>query len=485
MDIAVRDDRGATELPVAPAPVAPSPLDRRRRLVLISAVTAAVVSTSGLVASAFVKSPAQVAADTAPPKASVLTAAVEQRILKSTLVLRGTVAPGFSIPVTPASSSTTTRLVVTALRAQAGAQLSAGDVLIEVSGRPIIALPGAVPAYRDLKPGDEGRDITELQEALRALGLPPGQDQVGLFGAGTKSAVRALYNRLGYDVPVTGSSQDVGDRKALRAAEDAVTGATRQRDAARSALTAAQQRPGAADAVAAARVALTAAQQDLDRAEQDRAELIARTGPLLPLSEFVFVPTFPVRVATLSAKVGDQVSAALLTIEGGRLVVQARLQTSDGALVKAGMPATVDSEVLGASTTGHVEVIGALTAATQAQPAGGNQQNSGGQNTAGSDTSVPGYPITVNPDDPLAANWSGQNVRLTIEAAATAGPVLVVPLAAVSAGADGATTVTRVDPDGTHRRVSVRAGVSGGGYVQVDPADAAALKASDRVVVGQ
>jgi multidrug efflux pump subunit AcrA (membrane-fusion protein) len=511
MDIAVRDDDGTAELPAIPSPG--STLDRRRRLVLAAALIAALVSTSGLVASAFVKSPAQVAADSSPPAASVLTAPVERRILKSTLVLRGTVTPGFSVDVTPTSSAAATRLVVTALRARAGTQLAAGDVLIEVSGRPIIALPGAVPAYRDLKPGDDGKDIAELQDALRSLGLPTGSDIHGHFGSGTKTGVSRLYDRLGYDVPTTGGPHDAADQESLRTAQDAVTAATRQRDAARAALATVQQQ-GKADAITQARAALTQAQQDLDRAGQRQAGLIAQTGPMLPLSEFVFVPQFPVRLATLTAKVGDVVSAPLLTIEGGQLVVQAILQPNDGSLIKTGMPAAVDSELLGSSATGRVTGIGALVAQAPGQAAGGNQANgnqgggnqgggnqgggnraggnqgggnqgTGGQTNTGSNSSTTGYPMTVTPDGPLTAAWSGQDVRLTIEAASTSGPVLVVPLAAVSAGADGVTMVTVLDAGGARRRVPVRAGVSGSGYVEISPVNGGVLAAGNRVVVGQ
>jgi hypothetical protein len=479
MDTAVRDQEGTAELPAVQS--SGSTLDRRRRLVLIVAVTAAVVSTSGLVASVFIKSPAQVAADSAAPPASVLTDQVERRVLTRTLVLRGTVTPAFSIEVTPTSDSTATRPVVTGLRAKAGAQLAAGDVLIEVSGRPVIALPGAVPAYRDLKPDDDGKDIAELQDALRTLGLPSGRDPHGHYGPGTKAAIGQLYDRLGYDVPTTGGPHDAGDQQALRAAQATVTTATRQRDTDRAALATAQQQ-GDAPTVARARTALGQSQQDLDQASQGQAELIAQTGPMLPLSEFVFVPQFPVRLATLNAKVGDVVTGPVLTIEGGQLVVQATLQPTDHTLVKTGMPTAVDCELLGASATGWVTAVGALVA----PPPAGNQNNngnSGAQSAPGSST-TPGYPMTVAPDQPLPPAWSGQDVRLAIEEASTSGPVLVVPLAAVSAGADGATTVT-VLSSGTRHRVPVRAGVSGSGYVEVDPVDGGTLVSGDRVVIGQ
>jgi len=75
-------------------------------------------------------------------------------------------------------------------------------------------------------------------------------------------------------------------------------------------------------------------------------------------------------------------------------------------------------------------------------------------------------------------------VRLTVQAAATEGEVLVVPISAVYADADGATAVLKLLDDGTQQRVVVTAGVSGDGYVAVTPVEEGALVAGDRVVVG-
>jgi multidrug efflux pump subunit AcrA (membrane-fusion protein) len=70
-----------------------------------------------------------------------------------------------------------------------------------------------------------------------------------------------------------------------------------------------------------------------------------------------------------------------------------------------------------------------------------------------------------------------------VVAATTRAKVLIVPVAAVSAGADGKTAVTVVVADGSRRRVEVRPGASGDGYVQVTPIGAA-LRPGDQVVVG-
>jgi hypothetical protein len=66
-------------------------LARRRRVLGTAIVTAVVVTGLGLGASQVIKSPAQVAADTAPPPPSVLTVAVERRVLRDSVIVRGTV----------------------------------------------------------------------------------------------------------------------------------------------------------------------------------------------------------------------------------------------------------------------------------------------------------------------------------------------------------------------------------------------------------
>jgi hypothetical protein len=95
-----------------------------------------------------------------------------------------------------------------------------------------------------------------------------------------------------------------------------------------------------------------------------------------------------------------------------------------------------------------------------------------------------GYPMAVTPTGgPIEERLNGSDVRLTVQAASTDGEVLVVPLSAVFAGADGRTAVLRLLADGRQERVSVTAGVSGDGYVAVTPAEGT-LAAGDQVVVG-
>ena len=374
----------------------------RRRFAFGIALISAGLSGAGLVAALTVRSPQQLLADTAPPPATRLTATVQRRVLTSTVVTRGSVVARTTLEVTPVVAGVGAQ-VVTAVGVRSGDEIRAGQVLVAVSGRPLIALPGAIPAYRDLKPGDRGDDVRALQGALAGLGHPTGPDPAGVFGPGTNAAVRALYAKLGYDPPGAG---------------------------------------GPADRAAAT---------------------------MLPLAEFVFVPTFPARVTAFTARVGDPVRAPLLTLAAGDLSVQVRLRPDQAALITPGVPVRLLAEALGQELPGTVGTIGELT--PDADRGGG----------AGS--GAPYRPATVTAAAPIPTGWGGLDVRVTISSARTADPVLVVPLSAVSAGADGRTTVTVVGTGDRLTPVEVRAGASGDGFVEVTPVSGG-LAEGDRVVVG-
>ncbi|MBF9128850.1 peptidoglycan-binding protein [Plantactinospora sp. S1510] len=437
-----------------------------RRSVLVVAIGSAVLSTGGLVASTFVRSPQQMAANARAPQPSLITAVVERRVLESTLVTRGQVAPATTIEVSPVAAQGATIQVVTAVRVRPGDEVQVGRVLLAVSGRPVIVLAGAVPAYRDLKPGDSGPDVRQAQTALRRLGLDTGGDRAGVFGPGTKAAVRRLYARLGYDVPDTGGLAGRGDLEALDAAADAVASVRREVDALRRRIAADDTAEPGEQPLAQQ---LAQAQDRLARAQRKEADLVAHTGPMLPLNEFVFVPAFPARVSAVAARVGDQVKGSLVNIAAGPLQVVVKLRPDQAALVRPGMPAQMTAEMLNQQASGRIEGVGTLTTPIAEGPAEGG-------------TEAAYHPMTVTSDKPLPAPWSGGDVRVALTAARTTAAVQVVPLSAVSAGADGRTSVSVLSGSGAARRIEVRAGVSGDGFVEVAPVDGV-LRDGDRVVV--
>ncbi|MGW2657427.1 peptidoglycan-binding protein [Streptomyces sp. NPDC001478] len=517
-------------------------LSRRRRAVAVLAAGAVVLAGAGVAAAAFVKSPAQAAADAEAPAPSVLTAEVEYRVLASTVITRGQVIAGQSVRIAPqtAGGEGAGSPVVTKIGVPAGGKVTAGKVLLEISGRPVFALPGTLPVYRDLKPGATGDDVAQLQNALRGQGHGTGTDPRGTFGEGTKAALTAFYASIGYDPLPALDDRGAG----LKAARDAVTAAERAvqdiedanaaADATRSgapdgtpdptpkgtangkppkdaaddtgspgAATTGAASTGAASTGAATTGApstgkgsggpasgrqLARAREDLAAARTALAAARAADGPELPAGEVVFLQGFPARVDSVPGTVGTRVSGTVMTVSAGRLVVHAYLQEHQTGLVRRGQKAEILSELTGIRAGARVTSLSG-TLSTAGQDAGdtargGGDQQGSGQGGDGAPTGESGYLLEVRPDRPLDPRLAGQDVRLTIEAATTDGKALVVPVTAITAGADGRTTVTVLTASGGRRQVAVEPGTVGDGFVAVTPVGSGALRPGDKVVTG-
>ncbi|HEX8102769.1 MAG TPA: efflux RND transporter periplasmic adaptor subunit [Solirubrobacteraceae bacterium] len=72
-----------------------------------------------------------------------------------------------------------------------GDEVGCGDVLYRVGERPVLLLCGAIPAYRALRAGDAGRDVRQLNRALRVHGAGD------VFTVRTEGALRRLQRRRG------------------------------------------------------------------------------------------------------------------------------------------------------------------------------------------------------------------------------------------------------------------------------------------------
>ncbi|WP_433063776.1 hypothetical protein [Dactylosporangium sp. CS-033363] len=175
---------------------------RTGRAVLLGVTVLVLLAATGAawLVGARARTPGQRALAATPPPPSVVTALVSGDPLVKDLVLDGAFARETTLRVAgPPAAAGATRVVVTALPLAAGAAIDAGTVVAELSGRPLVALPGAFPAYRDLGPGDRGPDVKQLQQALRPrYGTPV----TAVYDARTGSDVRRLYRAAGYD-PVT------------------------------------------------------------------------------------------------------------------------------------------------------------------------------------------------------------------------------------------------------------------------------------------
>lgn len=467
----------------SPEPVTGS----RRRWVVGVAVGAVLVSAAGLAATQVVQSPAQAAVDSAAPPASVITAPVEYRVLTDSVIVRGAVTAEQSVDVAPTGSSAEASApVVTKLRVKAGERFESGQVLLEVSGRPVFALPGRLPVYRDLKPGMDGDDVAQLQAALGRMGHGTGKDREGHFGVGTKTALSAFYASLGYD-PLP--AEPDGDAE-VGAANEAVTQAERALEDAQdlSASSASEtERPlrpqpsGGTEApedsgnpVTPPTRVVQRAQEDLRRARERLADAQAGNGPILPASEVVFLAGFPARVDGVSAKVGAVVTGKVLTVSAGELIVNGYLQQHQKELVSPGLQVQILSEATGLTAAA---TIASVSDTMQQEQLGNPDGPQTGANPGG-------YLTVVKPTKELPSELAGQDVRLTVRAASTKGKALVVPVSAVTAGVDGATSVTVAAATGADRKVTVTTGTTGDGYVEVRPLAGHRLAEGEQVVIG-
>ena len=173
---------------------------RSRRLGIVTVV--AVAMAAGLIgwtATGWIKSPADVLAESRPPPPALLTEKVQKRKLRQSIATRGTVAPedGQDVGAVPTSDPRVAVSVFTKVPVGRGSTATTGRMVFEVSGRPTFVMAGRVPAYRALRRGDRGSDVAQLQGGLVALGFTV-RDQQGFLGSSTVAAVKGFYGRAGY-----------------------------------------------------------------------------------------------------------------------------------------------------------------------------------------------------------------------------------------------------------------------------------------------
>ncbi|WP_431807797.1 peptidoglycan-binding protein [Microbacterium paraoxydans] len=179
---------------------------RSRRVVLITAsvLVAAALFAGGWAAALVFRSPAQVDAAAQPPDPSTITATVARGQLADVINAQGTVANvdeiSTTVPTPEGGGSVTLSPVAP------GQQTSAGTLLLEVNNAPLFAMPGSFPFFRDMKTGDKGRDVLQLQNGLIAAGYTLTAD--GAFGRATADAVSALFRAHGYAAPLVDPAAD-------------------------------------------------------------------------------------------------------------------------------------------------------------------------------------------------------------------------------------------------------------------------------------
>ncbi|MEA2255809.1 MAG: hypothetical protein QOG35_1854 [Solirubrobacteraceae bacterium] len=171
---------------------------RSRRIGAIATGGLILLAIVGWIAARQIRSPAQVAADTAAPAPSPITVPVVRRTLSTVVIVRGTVRYSAPRPTVLATSKVKQGSDIVTRAPRRRAELSAGALAMAVDGRPVFVLPGAIPMSRDLHRGLQGPDVMQLERALSQLGFDPGAVD-GRFDARTESAVGAFYLRHGWE----------------------------------------------------------------------------------------------------------------------------------------------------------------------------------------------------------------------------------------------------------------------------------------------
>lgn len=124
-----------------------------------------------------------------------VTAPVELRSAEEMAPLGAVVSKPVSQAIQPRGG--TGDRVVTDRALNTGTVIHTGDLVAEVAGEPIIAIPSTVPLYRDLAVGDRGNDIRLLETALAKVGVL-NESPDALATERTRAAVNALRRRAGY-----------------------------------------------------------------------------------------------------------------------------------------------------------------------------------------------------------------------------------------------------------------------------------------------
>jgi peptidoglycan hydrolase-like protein with peptidoglycan-binding domain len=175
-----------------------APAKGKRRTAILAFAALIGLAIIGWAAARQIRSPAQVAADTAAPKPAAITVPAVRRSLSTEVIVRGTVRFGDPQAVVLGTSAIKTGSDIVTRPPRARSKLGVGDVAMNVDGRPVFVLPGAIPMHRDLRPGDHGPDVRQLERALARLGFHPGAVD-GRYDSATGGAVSSFYLKRGWD----------------------------------------------------------------------------------------------------------------------------------------------------------------------------------------------------------------------------------------------------------------------------------------------
>lgn len=168
-------------------------------------VAALALVATGVAARGLIVSPEE--ARLPVPEAQAVYVVVESGSLTRTFSGTGSIEVATVSEVTPIPGRSEGMSVVSGVPLRPGDAVRFCQPLVEISGRPLLALHGPVVAYRDLGEGDAGDDVARLQQALAECGYSAAID--GDFGQQTTTAVRQMYADAGYSAVTRADSTEV------------------------------------------------------------------------------------------------------------------------------------------------------------------------------------------------------------------------------------------------------------------------------------
>ncbi|WP_112136801.1 efflux RND transporter periplasmic adaptor subunit [Glycomyces dulcitolivorans] len=388
------------------------------------------------------RTPAQRAEETAEPDDSVITVKVDQEQLVDTLEFEAVLdrTGDFSVPAPSAPEGIETALA-SKIPVEVGDEVKAGTVILEVSGRPMIALEGDVPAYRDLTEGDTGPDVEQLQLALQQL---YGTPKTGTFDSRTVSDLKKLYDHAGYDHAT--STEEVETEGDTETEEGAGDGGTE----------------GEGD-------------ENTGGAQTETVERV-----VLPASEVVFLPDLPMQVSKINAQQSAPVSAEepVMVLASGDWKLEAELDEETASeLSKLGDEAELeygDGPMEGQEVGGfELEVR---------EEAGETDEWTGEEGEPVEKTFAV-FEFDAEALEGIEDLAPGEEQEVTLVRARSAEDALIVPLSALWTDSDDRTMITVLEDDGKEERhVEVDVTLRHEGRGVVVPVEGE-LAAGDEVVI--
>lgn len=437
-----------------------------RALAIVVGCAVALAVVAGVVGSRFA-SPRQIAASASSPPIVRVTQPVSFGILHATVAIRGSVVDPDPVAVGLPDDLGTSLPVITSVNANVGSTVSEGEVLFSVAQRPVVVLKGAIPAFRDMAPGDNGVDVTQLQGALHTLGYSTAPDPTGIYGPGTSAAVAAWYSALDYPAEYSPANAQAQ----LAQLTSAVVQATSKLDAANAALASAKASSTETATVPADETAVTSAQAALQQAKTALVTGHNTMGAMVPRGEVVFVPSLPESVVSSQVALGAQAptKGAVMDIGSGALALQAQVGAGELSSLHVGQRATATSDLTGKSFPATV----ASVATTPSTP---------NKSTSGTASNVPTYAVDLTPTGAVPPQLLGQNVAVVIQVGSTKTPTWIVPASAVTTTASGTSFVT-VAAGHRQGQVDVEPGLVSGGREAVTATNGH-LHKGESVVIG-